>query len=63
MNQERTGYVDAAFFGISESIADLTLEEADIVLEAIRLCYRLKVGPSTDKDAREVERRLIERMQ
>lgn len=61
MIKERQGYVDAAWFGISESIADLSLEEADAVLEAIRLAYRLKMGPTTDADARAIVKRLEER--
>ncbi len=45
---------------VMEEIADLTIEEADVVLEAVRLNFRIVTGPTTNGDAKRLLARLEE---
>ena len=51
---------DAVAMLVIEAIADLTVGEADVVLEAARIAFRIIPGPTTNRDAREMIERLKE---
>ena len=51
---------DAVALVVMEAILDLTPEEADVVLETVRLNFRLTTGPTTNGDAKRMLARLEE---
>ena len=51
---------DDVYRAVEEAVADLTIAEADAVLEAVRLTYRIIPGPTTNRDARELLARIEE---
>ncbi len=51
---------DAVALVVMEAILDLTPEEADVVLETVRLNFRITPGPTTNGAAKQMLARLEE---